>query len=339
MDTIQRRVKARQSNPTTKEKEPSTSTKPVDSYLITGGSGQLGHQIVRYLLTREYHNKNNPPNHVPARIAVYDMVNIWQDEPRVEFISGSVTDLPKMVEACKGRTKVIHTVSLILMGAYDGPRLFEVNCLATKNVIEAAYMSDTVEALVFTSSATASAGNEYIIGKETPIEKVQHFFPYARSKAVAEQMVLKSNTDVVRCGVLRPCALWSADDKITIPRVFLDPNEPTVLVPGVLQDVVYSKDCARAHVMLVDALTDPAKRDCCAGKAYYYSASWMHLNLGVYHFLTTDMSFDNKDAERDFGYVPEFGLKDFSDDVARLCRVRFGKGKDGQKSVEVKKEE
>ena len=53
------------------------------SYLVIGGSGFLGRRVVNNLLKRKLH----------VRISVFDTCNAFANNPDVEFIKGSISDL------------------------------------------------------------------------------------------------------------------------------------------------------------------------------------------------------------------------------------------------------
>lgn len=60
-----------------------------DTYLVIGGSGFLGRNIVEYLLNRG-----------AKSVRVFDLRKTWEDS-RVQFVLGDITKLDDVEKACK----------------------------------------------------------------------------------------------------------------------------------------------------------------------------------------------------------------------------------------------
>ena len=151
--------------------------------LITGGTGYLGHGLVRRLLELGH-----------ERVRVYSrgefsqfkmaqaFVGSWLGKPgvppRLAFFVGDVRDQDRLERAMHGISIVIHAAALkrIEVGHYNPDEMVKTNVLGTMNVIEAARRAG-VERVVFVSSDKAFA----------PVS------PYGTSKALAEQLVLAAN--------------------------------------------------------------------------------------------------------------------------------------------------
>jgi sterol-4alpha-carboxylate 3-dehydrogenase (decarboxylating) len=126
------------------------------SWLVIGGCGFLGRNIVDQLLARG-----------EKKVAVFDLRQTFEDS-RVEFFIGDLTKLEDVKKATDGKTVVIHTASPH-PGAPNKVQ-FAVNVDGTNNVIEAC-VANKVRKLVYTSSAS-------VIFNGQPLVNADESYPY-----------------------------------------------------------------------------------------------------------------------------------------------------------------
>ena len=126
---------------------------------MVGGGGFLGRYIVEALIAR---GENN--------ITIFDIRQSYTLPP-AKFHVGDITNIDNVMEACKGKTAVIHCASPI-HGA-DATIYKKVNVDGTKNVIDAC-IKQGVRKLVYTSSASVIYnGNDlYAADESIPICEV-----------------------------------------------------------------------------------------------------------------------------------------------------------------------
>lgn len=146
-----------------------------DSVLITGGTGFLGHGLVRHLLKAGC-----------ERIRIYSrgefnqmcMREAFCGDERLGFFIGDVRDGERLTRAMHRVSIVIHAAALkrIEVGHYNPDEMVKTNVQGTMNVIEAAQRSN-VGRVVFVSSDKA----------------FQPVSPYGLSKALAEDLVKAAN--------------------------------------------------------------------------------------------------------------------------------------------------
>ncbi|KAJ3304657.1 hypothetical protein HDV03_002478 [Kappamyces sp. JEL0829] len=256
-------------------------------YLVLGGSGFVGRHVVEHLL------QERPE----AKVRVFDLRNAFLADPRVQFIKGDITSPADVDAAMKGVDKVLYLASAISTSNYAHKVLRKVNIEGCKNVMRAALASG-IRALVYTSSASAVWGQDGF-DENRPIH---YMFPYGQSKHTAEKLVLACSRPDLPMAAIRPMSIAGANDSVgTIDDLYFEPANPTVAMPGFVQDTIYVKDLARAHVMLVDALVSEQSSRC-AGKAYFCSKfadgtvdfynyvqavhAAFHPTLGVKHHLS-----------------------------------------------------
>jgi nucleoside-diphosphate-sugar epimerase len=94
---------------------------------------------------------------------------------------------------------------------------------------------------------------------------------YASSKAVAEQMVLASNSDILKTCAIRPHLVWGPGDPHLVPRLIERGKKRKLKIVGAgnnLVDISYIENVADAHLLAAKNLDSHATA---AGNAYFIS--------------------------------------------------------------------
>ena len=146
----------------------------MNSVLITGGTGTLGHGLVERLLQSEV-----------GRICIIsrgekaqaDMARKFPDD-RVRFFIGDVRDRWRLRRAMDGCDVVIHAAALkrIEVGVYNPDEMVKTNVLGAANIIEGA--------------RDASVNKVVLVSTDKAFEPVS---PYGYSKALAESLFVSAN--------------------------------------------------------------------------------------------------------------------------------------------------
>lgn len=150
-------------------------SQPKIGVLITGGTGYLGHGLVRRLLEQGC-----------QRICIYSRGEYAQARMRAEFENdarlrwfiGDVRDQQRLERAMESVETVIHAAALkrIEVGAYNPDEMVKTNVLGSQNVIEAARRAGVQKVL--------------LVSSDKAFEPVS---PYGQSKALAESLFLAAN--------------------------------------------------------------------------------------------------------------------------------------------------
>jgi len=145
--------------------------------LVTGGSGFLGHHVVRHLLQR-----GDTP-------LVADLIE-FPFEPRdVEQVTGDLRD-QATIDACfaTGVDAVIHLAAItsVLKSINDPEGVFQSNVVMTHNLLEACRKHD-VSRFVFAS--TNAVVGDIGFGTITEDLPVRPLTPYGATKAAAEMLL------------------------------------------------------------------------------------------------------------------------------------------------------
>lgn len=211
--------------------------------LVIGGGGFLGRRIVEIALER---------NH---SVSVFDIKKTFDDDRLDTYFIGDLGAIEDLIVAFANIDVIIHTASPP-HGA-DAALYHAVNVQGTSNVIAAAKKAG-VPKLIFTSSASVIYnGNDMINADEKIPYCDMHMDPYNESKALAELMVLESNSPGTLLTVaLRPSGIFGPRDsqgslamaqaaKRGQWRVMIGSNDN-------LFDMTYVDNAAYAHILAAE---------------------------------------------------------------------------------------
>ena len=147
------------------------------SILITGGTGFLGHGLVRRLLLQG-HQRICVYSRGEYAQAVMQNITFADDADRLRFFVGDVRDIGRLERAMNGVRAVIHAAALkrIEVGHYNPDEMVKTNILGTMNVLEAA--------------RRAKVGRVVLVSSDKAYQPVS---PYGFSKAMAESLFFAAN--------------------------------------------------------------------------------------------------------------------------------------------------
>lgn len=225
--------------------------------LVTGGGGFLGGAIVRLLKQRGD--------------AVRSFSRGFYSELKtlgVDQIQGDISDQKAVEQAIKGTDLVFHVAAKAgIWGEYSD--YYQTNVAGTRNVVTAC-IKHKVPRLVYTSSPSVVFNGTDMEGVDESVPYPDRFHAhYPRTKALAEQMIVKAAADGLRTIILRPHLIWGPRDTHLVPRIIKQAKRLQKVGNGKnLVDTIYIDNAAEAHVMAADCLaTNPAL----SGKIYFIS--------------------------------------------------------------------
>ncbi len=245
--------------------------------LVTGAGGFLGRYIVEKLLARGDRVRALVRRPVPE----FSVLG-------VETVLADLRDRSAAVSACRGVDCVFHVAGLAGVGLIGKP-FYETNYLGTNSVIQGC-LTHGVTRLVYTSSpCVVFDGNDLCGIDESAPYPARWLCPYARTKALAEQAVLKSNgrQGLLTCA-LRPHLIFGPRDRALFPKIISRAKSGRLYRVGDgtnRMDVTYVENAAEAHLQVADALAPGSP---VAGKTYFLSQGepvncwqWIDRLLGV----------------------------------------------------------
>lgn len=226
--------------------------------LVTGGGGFLGTYIVKELLANEYKVTNISRNSYPH------LLELGVDTIKCDLSSKEELDTHDLSTF----DAIIHTAALAgVWGNYD--KYFNANFTGTENILEKALKSN-ISYFIYTSSPSVVFGKEDIInGDESIAYPKKYYTSYAKTKALAEKLVLSKNSDDLITAALRPHLIWGPGDPHLFPRILQSARENKLKMVGDgenMVDIIYVENAAIAHVKLLKGMIEGKD---VKGKAYF----------------------------------------------------------------------
>jgi len=148
-------------------------------YLITGGAGFIGSNLVETLLQRGHQVR------VIDDFSTGRRVNLESFLPQIQLFEMDITDASKLDRAFAGVDYILHQAALpsVPRSIEDPVGTFRVNAAGTLNVLEAARQA-RVKKLVFASSSSIYGSNPELPKRENMLPAPMS--PYAAGKLAAE---------------------------------------------------------------------------------------------------------------------------------------------------------
>ena len=158
------------------------------TYMITGGAGFLGINLVRYLLERGH-------KVVSLDIASFD----YPEKDRVKIVIGDIRDRSSVDRAMEGVDIVVHTAAALPL--YKPADIYSTDIDGTRNVLQSA-LDHKVERVIHVSSTAV-----YGIPDHHPLaedDTLQGVGPYGEAKVKAEEVCKDFRKKGLCVPILRP---------------------------------------------------------------------------------------------------------------------------------------
>ncbi|KAI1860526.1 hypothetical protein JX265_009925 [Neoarthrinium moseri] len=265
-------------------------------YIVTGGSGGVGGQVILQLLER-----GQPPESIrnvdfraPERKDLLTGPAASVEFVHADISSASSTEAafskPWPASVAKLPLTVFHVAALIVphersVATYH--RVERVNVDGTRNVLGSAKAAG---ADVFIATSSASIGlvptrfwgppwrpwpkNWVQVLAESdfhkPVKPHSDFFAnYAHSKAVAERLVCGANSPTFRTGTIRPGnGIYGSSHADQFVGMVLRAGTSPTWTPNVLQNCVHVGHVSLAHLLFEAALLGSEEMPGCAGRPF-----------------------------------------------------------------------
>ncbi len=231
----------------------------MNKVLITGGGGFVGSAIVRQLRARDISCTVVGRHIYPELAAIGTTCRV-----------GNICDSGFMHECCQGMDTVFHVASLAgIWGRWQD--YYATNVIGTENVI-AGCRSAGVASLVYTSTPSVVFNQHSIHNGDESLPYADRFLcHYARSKVMAERLILAASDQHLRACAIRPHLVWGPGDPHLIPRLIERGRKGQLRQVGAgdnLVDISYVDNVAHAHLLAADNLAGVGTA---AGRAYFVS--------------------------------------------------------------------
>ena len=158
-------------------------------YLITGGAGFLGINLIRNL-----HSKGH-------EITSLDIVEF--DYPdmndKIKIITGDIRDKQKVKEAINGQDIIVHTAAALPL--YKPEDIYSTDIDGTRNLIEAAEENKIKRFIHISSTAVYGIPDHHPLVENDKLDGVG---PYGKAKILAEEECIKFREKGMCVPILRP---------------------------------------------------------------------------------------------------------------------------------------
>ncbi len=163
-------------------------TMETKTYLITGGAGFLGINLVRFLLGKGHHV-------VSLDIADFD----YPERDRIKIVKGDIRDRSTVDRAMEGVNIVVHTAAALPL--YKPADILSTDIDGTRNILQSA-LEHKVERMIHVSSTAV-----YGIPDHHPLvedDRLDGVGPYGEAKVAAEQLCEEYRKRGLCVPVIRP---------------------------------------------------------------------------------------------------------------------------------------
>lgn len=157
-------------------------------FLVTGGSGFLGINLIRHLLQKGYKIRS-----LDKESFTYPEIN------QIEAVKGDIRD-KKAVKGCmKNVDIVVHCAAALPL--YSKEDIYSTDVEGTKNILNAAKQHGVTKVIHISSTAVYGIPNHHPIYETDPLNGVGH---YGKAKILAEQVCLDFRQKGMCVPILRP---------------------------------------------------------------------------------------------------------------------------------------
>jgi len=244
--------------------------------LVTGGGGFIGRAVVKELLARKID-------------CVVVGRNRYTELEELGAICrcGDIRDREFLVASSRGVDTLFHVASLTGIWG-EWPEYFSVNVQGTENVLFAC-AENSIPRLIYTSTPSVVFNRTDIQDGDETLPYPDNFLcHYAKTKALAEKMVLHADFHSFATCALRPHLVWGPGDPHLVPRLMERGRKGQLKIVGDgknLVDISYIDNVAHAHLLAADNLEGPKTA---SGKAYFISQGepvnlWQWIN-GLFQY-------------------------------------------------------
>ncbi len=236
-----------------------TCSKTIKRALVTGGGGFVGKAVVKNLLEQGVQTT------VVGRHRYPEIESLGG-----ECIVGNICDSAIMEKAGEGVDIVFHIAALAgIWGAWKD--YYSTNVLGTEVVVKSC-RNNNVPMLVYTSTPSVVFNRTDIMGGDESLGYASDCLcHYAKSKVMAERIVLGANSPSLLTCAIRPHLIWGPGDPHLLPRLLESGRKKILKRVGDgsnLVDISYIDNVALAHILAAKNLSE---KGTAAGKAYFVS--------------------------------------------------------------------
>ena len=172
------------------------------SVIVTGASGHLGANLIRFLINQSYN----------VRAIVHEDKRAVEGLD-IDLLFADVLDLASLKKAFFGSEVVYHLAALISLSKRDFDLMYRINVQGTRNVIEACRYAGVRRLVYFSTIHTLCCNTTgELIDENKPLVKQGQALPYDWTKAIAERLVLTAVSKGLDAVIITPTAVIGPHD-------------------------------------------------------------------------------------------------------------------------------
>jgi len=157
--------------------------------LVTGGSGFLGINLIRYLLEKGY----------DISVIDFEPFSYKDCRDRIRIIDGDIRNIEKVQESMRDVDIVVHCAAALPL--YSEEDIFSTDVQGTRNVITTAYRSGVKRFVHISSTAVYGVPDTHPIYEYHPMVGVG---PYGKAKIEAENVCRNFSKKGMTVSIIRP---------------------------------------------------------------------------------------------------------------------------------------
>jgi nucleoside-diphosphate-sugar epimerase len=158
------------------------------TWFITGGSGFLGINLVRYLLARG------------ERVVTFDIVPFeYPEKDSVRSVVGDIRDSASLYDAMRGCDVVVHTAAALPLYTAEDIRSTDID--GTKHVLESALRLGIPRVVHISSTAVYGIPDHHPLKEDDRLDGVGE---YGKAKIAAEEICISYRSKGLAVPILRP---------------------------------------------------------------------------------------------------------------------------------------
>jgi nucleoside-diphosphate-sugar epimerase len=158
-------------------------------FLITGGAGFLGINLVRYIHSRGHEVSS-------LDIVPFDYADM---NDKITIITGDIRDKELVNKSLAGIDIVIHTAAALPL--YEPEDIFSTDINGTRNLLESAQTNNVKRFIHISSTAVYGIPDHHPLYEDDKLDGVG---PYGKAKIAAEEICFKYRTKGLCVPVIRP---------------------------------------------------------------------------------------------------------------------------------------
>ena len=158
------------------------------TFLITGGSGFLGINLIRYMLKKGYHMRS-------LDLEIFD----YPEKDRIDWIVGDIRDRFLVDKTMEGVDVVVHCAAALPL--YSKEYIFSTDIEGTRNVVRSAQKHGVDRMIHISSTAVYGIPNHHPLYENDKLDGVGY---YGEAKIEAEKICLQARGVGTTVSIIRP---------------------------------------------------------------------------------------------------------------------------------------